>query len=191
MSKLTKTQQIVKMIRDGKSDFEIMSTFDKVDKSFLGRCHTFAKKEIDKEAEKHQENQDLVDIAVALPAPAPAVQAQMTPEMMAMVAQFMATAMQGQAPAELIPSTCSRHPKENVKAGENCPHCIKASRLDYEREKLNKFAIPCPKCNESTYHKHGGVIRKTKLGSYVCGNCELTYDAKGQSADWGKETKSV
>ena len=187
---MTKTQEIVAMIRDGKSDEEINKKFD-CQKAFLTRCHTQAKKEIEAEANTRQvlepaPIQTLPNVSRPQAIPLP-------PDMMDLFTKFLQQNVNAQASVQREErDTCHRHPKEKVKAGENCPHCVKASKLDCERERLNKFAPPCPKCQESRTFRYGGVIRKTRVqGNYVCGNCEISYNLKGESAEWGKETRGV
>jgi hypothetical protein len=218
---MTKTQEIIAMIRDGKSDEEINKKFD-CQKAFLTRCHTQAKKEIEAQAKAHQElvapiqttanvsrpqaiplPPDMMDlftkdteVVKKIVAEAKGTQPQaipLPPDMMDLFTKFLQQNVNAQATVQREErDTCHRHPKEKVKAGENCPHCVKASKLDCERERLNKFAPPCPKCQESRTFRYGGVIRKTRVqGNYVCGNCEISYNLKGESADWGKETKGV
>ena len=106
----TKTEQIIAMIRDGKSDEEIIAEFNP-QAPFLKRCHTQAKKEIEAESNKEKKvpksksgmlelSSDIHEDGIAVTPPQPQDSLVVTPEMMKAFLMFsQQMAEQGQSVA--------------------------------------------------------------------------------------------
>lgn len=111
---------------------------------------------------------------------------------MALVMQNPIAFLQMMGDKEVTPSgirkkveKCLRHPDIDVKPGDNCPECMAQSHSYEKMMNIRDFVIPCPKCKNAVRQQYGGTIKKLPAaGIYSCGNCELTYNNKGEMTTW-------
>jgi hypothetical protein len=90
---------------------------------------------------------------------------------------------------------CHRHPDVNVKAGDNCPVCIKNTHVHNAMVEAKKFVLPCPQCGDASRSEDGGIIQTfySKKGHYACAMCQIDYNVKGEIVTWqgGKSQQEV
>lgn len=118
--------------------------------------------------------------------------AKMLAQAMAIVMQDPAAFLQMMGDKEVTPSgirkkveKCSRHPDIDVKPGENCEECLSQSHAHERMMNTRDYVIPCPKCQNALRQQYGGTIKKLPTpGIYSCGNCEITYNSKGEMTTW-------
>lgn len=87
---------------------------------------------------------------------------------------------------------CHRHFDVNVKPGESCPKCIASSQSYEKLANARNHAPPCPKCERTEIYRmfeNAGVIKVVHRGKgiYSCGNCQISYDARGEQVEWGEK----
>lgn len=118
--------------------------------------------------------------------------AKMLAQAMAIVMQDPGAFLQLMGDKEVTPSgirkkveKCSRHPDIDVKPGENCEECLSRSHAHERMMNTRDYVIPCPKCQNALRQRNGGTIKKLPTpGIYSCGNCEVTYNGKGEMTTW-------
>lgn len=200
---MSKTEQIKKLIAEGKN-FEQIKAQNIAKESFVKKLCTEAgvewrtpeeqeiKESVQKLSEATKEQHPPLfeeeEFQPSEPAAQPQVVGTIDPQTLALAMQ-LAQQMAGQAQAPAIRvevEKCIRHPHIDVKPGENCPECIKSSRLYEHRMSASTFVLPCPNCKNDMHTRRGGTIQfNRRKNSYSCGNCQITYTEREQTP-WGK-----
>lgn len=103
-----------------------------------------------------------------------------------LLSSFMAAAEEKKTEKRITKNKCHRHPDIDVKLGESCEKCIGQSRAYDNLLNIRKKVLPCPKCNGAKREEEGGTIKTfySKKGHYGCGKCFISYNVKGEVAEW-------